>query len=198
MFDDAIIRDIELKEWQINDVLLSNITFINVTFEEVLFNTTTLVNCNFQDCRFKNLHFKDSYLENIDMANIEIELKSACLLSNASTGEVNLANITFNGTQFNAGLTNVSQLQGYLDGLSLEGCTKFEVLCKSDDFRIYRDSFFVSASALPGNIASAIAVYFMWRNVWLGKVINICTNIVCFVVVRKTFLYAICIMWFTF
>jgi len=171
-FEDAVISNTELKSWQINDVLLNNITFSNVTFEDVLFNTTNFGSCKFQNCKFTSLHFQDILFDSMSMENVTIELSSSCLFSNFSSGDISITDVLVNGSKLEPGTINASQLQAYLDEFSSrEKCLgpEFEVICKSDDFRIYRDSFFVSASALPGNLASAIAVYLMWRNVWLGK-----------------------------
>ena len=171
-FEDAVISNMELKNWQINDVLLNNITFSNVSFEDVLFNNTNFDSCKFQNCTFESLHFQDVFFDSMTLENVSIELGSSCLFSNSSSGEISLTDVSMNGSELAPGTISASQLQAYLDEFSLKKkCLgpEFDVICRSDDFRIYRDSFFVSASALPGNLASAIAVYLMWRNVWLGK-----------------------------
>ena len=169
-FEDAVIRDLELKEWQINDVQFDNITFVNVTFDDVLFNSTNFRNCKFQNSTFRSLHFKAVSFDNVVLDTVAIMPRSFCLLSNGSAGDVDMGNVTVNGTILDW-VVNASQLQEYLDGLSSQKCVgpEFDIICHSDDFRIYRDSFIVSASALPGNVASAIAVYVMRRNIWLGK-----------------------------
>ena len=53
---------------------------------------------------------------------------------------------------------------------SCEGVSGEEVECEEgeESGRLYRDLFLVAAAASPGNIASAIAVYFMRRNYWMG------------------------------
>ncbi len=172
VFEDAVIRDIELKEWQINDVLLNNITFINVTFNEVLFDSTTIRDCSFHNSTFTKLHFKAAFLDNLRLENVVIKPSSSCLFSNGSTGAFTMTNVSIGNTRLQEhGIINASKLQNHLNNFTSRDCKgpNFIVQCNSDDFRLYRDSFLVSVSAFPGNVASAIAVYVMRRNIWLGK-----------------------------
>ena len=54
--------------------------------------------------------------------------------------------------------------------VSCDGVKDVKVECEAlnEDTSLYRDLFIVAAAAVPGNIASAIAVFFMRRNYWMG------------------------------
>ena len=171
VFEEAIVRNIQLKGWKINDVQLEDISFVNVTFDNVLFNETTFRNCNFESSTFTNLHFKDVYFEDTLFQNMAIPVSSTCLFSSGSTGLLNMTNVSVRGANLADRLVEVRQFQASLNNITSYSCNapNLKVHCKTDDFRIYRDSFYISVAALPGNVASAIAVYVMRRNVWLGK-----------------------------
>ena len=97
---------------------------------------------------------------------------SLCLSLSTSEDAVTLENVTFNSKWFESHNFNISTLWTILGSEVDSTCSDDlynNVISKSDDFCVYRDSFLVAASALPRNIASAFAVYFLRRNYCLGK-----------------------------
>jgi len=96
-FEEAVVHDLHLKDWQINDVQLADVTFINVTFDNVVFNETTFKNCSFISSKFTNLHFKDVYFNDTTFQNVAISVSSTCLFSNGSTGYLNMTDVSVKG-----------------------------------------------------------------------------------------------------
>ena len=172
VFQDTSFSLPKLKDWRINNVLFRNVTFLNVTFDSVLFNGTEFTECKFQNCTFTRLLFYATVLNGVQFQSVKILATSLCLFSNTSEGAVTLENVTINSKWFESQNFNISTLWTILGSEVNSTCSDDHynnVICKSNDFRVYRDSFLVAASVLPGNIASAIAVYFLHRNYWLGK-----------------------------
>ena len=172
-FEAITVSDQELKNWKINDVLFQNATFYNITFDSVLFNNTEFRDCKILNSTFIGAYFNSTKFIDVLFQSVDFLPNSVCI-SEDSEGELILDDISMNieGGKSDIHLSSSPNWAGMDGGIST-GCTAKEYTnmhCSSDDFRVYRDSFFVSAAALPGNIASAIAVYYLRRNHWLGKV----------------------------
>ena len=178
MFANFALEDTQLKDLMLGDVIFSNVSFRNVSFDTVLFSGTEFVNCEFSESNFTRTLFKGTDFNHVLFNSVSIRLSSMCPLN--STGVVDVTNLwthqnvnisghrvdnrTFDTDSF-ARAVNAAESIGVCD-LQVE---YEDVICTAPDSRVYRDSFFVSASAFPGNIASAFAVYFFPRNYWLGE-----------------------------
>ena len=71
---------------------------------------------------------------------------------------------------------------------SCAGREKVECEVEEEEDKVYRDLFLISFAATPGNIASAIAVYFMRRNYWMGQSVCVCVCVAMFVLMLALFL----------
>lgn len=186
VFSNIGIVDAKLHMVQFNGVTFNNVSFRNVSFDLVLFNGTEFIDCKFQDSSFSRtlfnatdfsgglfdtVSFKSSSL--CPQSLLDVQVSSFTTLRNVNISGLRADNRTFNKSTFDS-LVN-SDDDDNDDDSNKESCdlqVQFEeVICSPSDNRVYRDSFFISASALPGNIASAFAVYFFRRNYWLGKLI---------------------------
>jgi len=174
VFVGVSISNQTLKKWNVHDTFFHNVTFSDVTFDSVLFNNTEFKDCKVVRGRFRDVYFNASkFSGQVSLRSMEIEDDSLCI-SEDSEGRVALENATVDkdGKQLSrvwsskSGIGNSSELEVG------RGCVlnnSASVQCPADDFEVYRDSFLVSASGLPGNLASAIGVYYLHRNHWLGK-----------------------------
>ena len=160
-----------IKAWNIHNAFFHNVTFSDVIFDSVLFNNTDFKDCRVVRGKLKDVYFNASKLSGlVFLQSVEIEDDSLCV-SRDSDGRIVLANATADEEEKQ--LSQVESSKSKTSRLESDGGCELEnpasVQCSFDDFRVYRDSFFVSASGLPGNLASAIAVYYLRRNHWLGK-----------------------------
>ena len=187
IFTSFAVNDTQLLQFRVNDVTFQNVSFSNVTFDSVIFNGTEFIDCQFSNSTFKKTLFNATDFNSVKFNSVNIQYSSMCPLDQSDVEvknfmtfyQVNVSgsmieNRTFNTSPFDATVTS--------EECSLEEVTEEDIECDSPSTRLYRDSFFVSASALPGNIASAIAVYLFPRNYWLGKLKQIMWQLltVCF------------------
>lgn len=177
-FQDFTISDVRLESWMVGGATFSNVSFVNVTFDDVVINGTQFVdNCEFHKCSLNNTKFVQLSWNDVSLESIYLSSSAICDLTGRNVTLLNslsVYNTSINGRTF----SNLTTIEDSSDLLLANGANSTcdgdvldaEVNCrKPDSFKVYRDSFFVSASALPGNIASAIAVYFFRRNYWLGR-----------------------------
>lgn len=175
-FTGFAVNDTVLQDFMINGAIFQDITFRNVSFDSVVFSGTEFVGCQFLGCTFTRTLFNaTSFSGGVVFDSVSLQYSSMCPLSNSEAEVKNfmtlykvelsgkmVENETFNAALFDAALNMSSEI------CDMEG--RDEVDCDPRvDYRVYRDSFFVSASAFPGNIASGFAVYFFRRNYWLGE-----------------------------
>ena len=177
IFQDLSLSNAHLESWMIGQAIFSNVTFENVTFNNVVINSSRFIdNCVFRNSIVKNSKFVQLMWEGVSLEGLNISSSSICDLrgNNMTMGPpMILYNTTLNGDFKNlTSIANSSELVLAPESNSTcdQGLLESKIDCeRSDSFTVYRDSFFVSASALPGNIASAIAVYFLTRKYWLGE-----------------------------
>ena len=178
VFQDFTISNAHINSWMVGQATFSNVTFENVTFDNVVINSSQFINnCMFRNSVVKNSKFVKLTWEGVSLESLNILSSTVCDLHGRNLtmpSPVILYNTTLNGNFTN--LTNITDPSQLLadphDNSSMcdKDLLESKIDCEiSDSFTVYRDSFFISASALPGNIASAIAVYFLRRNYWLGE-----------------------------
>ena len=175
----SIISDTQMEKFLISGAVFSNVTFERVDFSSSSFKNTTFESGSFVECSFNFSAFTQVIFKNFTFINLSLEHSRLCgvFATGSTSNSVAVKDSSINhfssndtipnldGTRFIEMLntTNTSQCEG--EEKSIE-CPK-----KEDDFRVYRDSFFISASALPGNLASIVAVYFLIRKYWLCKTV---------------------------
>ena len=195
VFEDTFVSDLTLMKWRINDVLFRNVTFLNVTFDSVLFNGTEFMNCTFENCTFVELFFHNTDFDGVRFQLVNILPSSLCLLSNHSEGTVTLEDVTMNASVVEFQDVSISELRTSLQSQVESVCSEdlySDLVCRSDDLRVYRDSFIVSISGLPGYIVSAFAVYYLPRNYWLGKYYSYCNAQLSPMLITTCFFMIIC------
>jgi len=172
--NNSLISDLSLDGWNLNNSVISNVTFERVLFNRVSFRNVTFNDTKFIDCTFKNsdlteIHFNDLRFIYLQLTNSRLCGSDAVNIvgdklsvENCTINALNMTNITI--SEFKDSLNSPSNISECRRDGWVFVCPK-----KEDDFRVYRDSFFISAAALPGNLASMIAVYFLVRKYWLCK-----------------------------
>lgn len=174
-FSGAVFRDEAVKNWTISNATFTNTQFTGVNMSEAVFLNSTFVNVSFHNVLVERSFVLHCSWSEVSASGTLLQASQLCGLEliNSDLSELSLANVTVNSVL--VGLyqqTNTSLLEELLDSPSNQSCDERDlppVVCREpDSFKVYRDSFFVSASALPGNIASAIAVYYLTRKYWLS------------------------------
>ena len=145
VFQDTSFSLPKLNDWRINNVLFRNVTFLNVTFDSVLFNGTEFTECKFQNCTFTRLLFNATVFNDVKFQSVNILATSLCLFSNTSEVAVTLENVTINSKGFESQNFNISMLWTILESVVNSTCSDDHYnngICKSNDFHVYRESFF--------------------------------------------------------
>ena len=183
VFQDFTVSNVDIHSWMIGRATFSNITFSNVTFDDVIIRNQSqfIDSCEFHNCTFKNSKFVQLTWNEVNIESVHIQSSEICDLRGMDvilTPSLVVYNSSINGNYFNntsiVKSSDVLMENGANSTCNIDHLSSILECRIPDSFALYRDSFFVSASALPGNIASAIAVYFFRRNYWLGKT---CTRI---------------------
>lgn len=181
VFQDFTVSNVHIQSWMIGRATFSNVTFSNVTFDNVIIRNHSqfIDSCEFHNCTFNHSKFIKLAWNKVNVSYVQIRSSDVCDLHGVDvtlTPDLIVFNTSINGKYLRR--TNivdssdilVENINGTNSTCTNSDLSKSMLECrKPDSFALYRDSFFVSASALPGNIASAIAVYFLRRNYWLGK-----------------------------
>ena len=171
-FQDALITGAQLDSWMISDAIFSNVTFRDVTFDDVVFNGSVFVNnCAFINCTIKNSQLLRITLSNLLEVSLDVSSSVLCDLHGLNENDtLTVKNTSLDGNVF--GQTTIINGLIFNDNSSkcINQVTDSGISCSQSDIStVYRDSFFISASTLPGYIVSAIAVYLFRRNYWLGE-----------------------------
>lgn len=172
-FEGVIFESFSLRNWKISAM------FSNVTFQELNFTNVAFQDCEFKNCRIQQVWFDSTYLVNSTWE--EVTLESVTFSSSDICGVV-ARNTSIEGLViYNETQVNTTLFQQLVDTDSNVTCLNTmgygDVRCgEAHDNRVYRDNFFVAASALPGNLVSATAVYFLRRNYWLGELCGVCVG----------------------
>ncbi len=166
IFTDMDIKDTQFSDFRMDGVVFSNVTFTNVSFSAVVFNGTEFSGgCQFRDSKFSTSYFNATYFEDVTFDSVSIESSLLCFMNGSG---IRIGNSTALSAEMFEQVENQ-------DNVNCEDEDYKDIECKAPKSGIYRDSFFITASALPGNVASAIAVYFLRRNYWLGELLSILT-----------------------
>ena len=181
-FEGVTFESFGLSNWRISA------TFSNVTFHEVNFTNVVFKDCEFRNCKIRQVRFNSTYLvnsiwEDVALESVTFSSSDVCGLVAQNTsveGLLTMSNVDVNGrrisneTQVNRTLF-LQLVESDSNATCLNSNGYGDVKCgEVDDNRVYRDNFFVAASALPGNLVSAAAVYFLRRNYWLGELYGLC------------------------
>ena len=175
IFEDVSLINLEISNWKIN-ATFNRVTFQAVNFSNIVFENSPFANCSMEGVRFDSVYFGNSPWYSTSLSGSELKSVSFCDFDaqDVSIAEVSTTDVVINGRT----IPNVNHLSEatffqLLPPVEESNCSKWEnpeINCrKEDDNRIYKDSFLIATSALPGNVLSAVAVYFLRRNYWLGQ-----------------------------
>ena len=172
IFEDMTIEFFNLSNWRITRATFSNIAFYEVNFTNVTFRDCWFRNCSIQDARFDSTSFLNSTWEGVHLESVSLTSSEICgmVAQNVTVQEfIIISDVDINDWEdFNT--TNQTLFLQLVGSGGNATCERSVDPCEQvQDYRVYRDNFFVAASALPGNLASAVAVYFLRRNYWLGE-----------------------------
>ena len=177
----------------------SNVTFKGVNFTELTFRDSTLDSVGFYENEWFAVRFEGVQFSNVEFCDVlvvpgldgygllEIDNRSSVIGSNVSVDGKLVAD-AYDLQRLLVGKRREQEREegkgvgeggeGEEEGESGGECVgerfgSVSAQCSEevDEGRVYRASFFVPASALPGNVISAIAVYFMRRNWWMGELV---------------------------
>lgn len=175
VFENATLNRTSLNDWRIYSATFRNVTFLEANFSKVVFEDCEFVNCTMEGVQFNWTYFVNSEWNSVAFDRVWMQFSDVCVPESQNItvlDEISLYNSTVNGISPDVSEVNQTlflQLLSSDRNFTCVGAPKEEECEQTNENRVYRDNFFISASALPGNIASAIAVYFLRRNYWLGK-----------------------------
>ena len=145
---DSIISDLIVKGGSIKEVWFNNVTMDTVYFQDVVIHDAYFFNSTWNNVYFSNV----TYIDNSSFCGIKNETSPA---HSSNEGQVStLGSLTANWSCDSALTPPANCLIKELE-VDLE--------------KEYFYDFLIAASAFPGNVVSAIAVYFLTRSYWLGK-----------------------------
>ena len=167
VFADVVFSQLEISDWGIN-ATFENVAFREVNFSNVIFQSTVFSGCSMEDVRFDSVQFIDTVWNSSSLSGIRINSSEFC--GYETHNFTSLEEITAT----TATLLNETTFPQLLDRAENASCSRETapvINCDKEDHdtRVYKDNFFISASALPGNIIAGIAVYFFRRNYWMSE-----------------------------
>ena len=180
-FDNITISDVELTNWSLKKATFNNVHFVNVNFTKVELTSSTFLNCTFECINFKEVYLDEVRWEKLSLDHVYFDTVKICssylLECTVENGRsITMRNVLV-GRKEIVGMEQLNDSTfALLTPSSNVSCPSHSdvggdvnVECKSlQDSKIYRNNFIIAASAAPGNIVSAFAVYFFWRNLWMG------------------------------
>ena len=178
VFHNITISDMELNNWSLKKTAFSNVHFMDVNFTQVELTSSTFSNCTFENVNFKMAYLGEVTWEEVSLGFVQFDTVKICSsqLLGTSVENVTMRNVLVGEKD----IVGVEQLNNSTFALltpsSNVSCPSHSdvggdvsVECESlEDNKIYRDNFIIAASATPGNLVSAFAVYFFRRNLWMG------------------------------
>ena len=160
------------------NVTFDHAKFDNWIFSDSLFNTSVFKGCVFNGVTFQRVNLTSAHFVNgsgtaMLFDFVVFNTTSFCGFNTSNTTIV--GGLVINTTVNSRPVTN----QTYLLEALQEGLPPptpcavppagLPYSITADKYQVYQESFYVAGSALPGNVLSAVAVYFLRRNYWLGK-----------------------------
>ena len=168
-YSNVVLNGVSLNSWPaanatIRDTVIANGHFTAMKFDSVLLHNVSIKNAVIEDSVFLQGNWT-----NIRILNTTFTRVTLC---DVYTYDVVISDSIVDGEMVKdvlAQLTSGSECEEP-DLLVNQTCVSDDSLtCGSNLFDDYQNSFFITASALPGNIVSAFALYYFWRSLWLGK-----------------------------
>lgn len=164
------LKDVSISGWHaantsIMDSTVKGGTYTTVTFTGVQLQNVTFLNSNLQNAWFVSGSWADVQFINANLTGVEL-----CNISLG--GNVYIRNSTVNDQAiFNETVERVFHISVSEEA---ESCRDYEnrtdncSQLTSNLFDDYQNTFFITAAALPGNIAAAVALNFARRSFLLG------------------------------
>lgn len=163
-FSGQHFSNMDFNSFKLSDSIFHNVTFTNATFSDLSLEKCNFTGCVLDNvtfvsrCSFNHVHFNQTTFSHVNASGLSV----------CNNGSVTELVGRRGGGSGESGDGGIRELVAVLESKNTS-CE--DVKCEESEKsgNIYRDLFLVSGSAFPGNIASAIAVYFLRRNYWLGK-----------------------------
>eukprot|EP00731_Ephydatia_muelleri_P012149 Em0006g1043a len=184
------------------NVTFDHITFTDWTFADSLLERSIFDSCVFNDVTFQRVNTTSALF--VNGSGTAVLFDTTVLHSTGFCG-LNVSNFTMVGSLVTDVTVNgrpVSNQTSLLEALR-EGfpppspCSAPSVgspyTTKVDKYQVYEESFYIAGSALPGNILSAFAVYFLRRNYWLAFSLfaSTCSAFLLYVVTTPVFVVTV-------
>ena len=152
----------EFTGWTFSDASLTSSVFKGCVFNRV----------SFQKVNFSAVHFVNGSSTELLFDSVVLNTTDFCRFN--ASHPTSLNSLVIDTVVNGRGVGNqTALLEALVEGLPPPTACSFPPAGSvysptSDKYQVYRESFFVAGSALPGNVLSAVAVYFLRRNYWLG------------------------------
>ena len=185
---EELIRLRRCSSTSFKNVTFDHITFTDWTFADSLLERSIFDSCVFNDVTFQKVNTTSALFVNgsgtaVLFDTTVLHSTGFCGLSVSNFTMVGslVTDVTVNGRPVS---NQTSLLKALREGFPPPSpCSAPSVgspyTTKVDKYQVYEESFYIAGSALPGNILSAFAVYFLRRNYWLGQflffVLVVCT-----------------------
>ena len=184
-YNNVTFNNITVSSWWSTNSNLTNLMILGGRYDDIWYNDVVMDTVYYDDITFDDVHVINSTWRNVALINVTFINTHLC--------NIDTQNISFTSTIFtNSTFNNVS-----LDDLSSEDLSMLfnndqSLVTSSCDERSapptncivpqtevdlskeYFYDFVIAGSAFPGNVISAIAVYFFRRSYWLGEMCNSC------------------------
>ena len=159
-YSNAVLDGVSLDSWPVANATIRDTVITNCNFTAAKFDSVLLHNVSIENTVIEDSVFLRGNWTNIRILNTSFSRVTLC---DVYSSEVVISNSTVDGEIVNNVLAQLT---------SGSDCEETELLinqtCASDDDQIcvsslfddYQNSFFITASTLPGNIVSAFALYF--------------------------------------
>lgn len=145
-FYNITLEGVAFNDAEINDSAFLNSTWSNLSLDNVTFTNTTFCNITTMDeLPFSDVHFINSTLNGQSLNGLSASKISQLFTQNSRQDSCNVRSV---------------------DVSLPSSCS---IPKNVDYFTEYRNDLIISVAALPGNITSAILMYFFIRSFWLCK-----------------------------
>lgn len=151
------------NSWWAEDSILSDLVVKGGSIEEVWFNNVTMDTVYFQNVIIRNAYFSNSTWTGVYFSNVTfIESSYFCGIENETI-------TSHSSNEGPASTVGILTANSSCDSVPAPPTNCLIKELEVDLRKEYFYDFLIAASAFPGNVVSAIAVYFLTRSYWLGK-----------------------------
>lgn len=173
-YSSVVLDHLTVMNWHaanttIRDAVVKSGSYTGITFTDVLLENVSIMEAKFQDAVFvggawMSVEFRNANLSGVVLCDVMLP-PSALVINSTINGKL-VAQAE--GEAIEELFGRKESESGDCNGVHYKTNKTCTPLPKNL-FENYQDTFFIAASAFPGNIVSAFALYFIfWRSLWLG------------------------------